>query len=110
MIWNQMDTLDQTVEQSIGGVNGIVVMPDITSITRRIRMEEIQLLCPKCQKSFRVPDCFTRGDCEGCTMDCPHCQALLIMDKGIVKDFHQKLHDEDPRWPADGKGAGYLEL
>lgn len=67
---------------------------------------------------------FTVATLAGCTTDCPVCGELLIIDAGQfagkrldVKPFavhlplfHRYLHQQDPRWPADGAGTGYIEF
>jgi len=56
---------------------------------------------------------------DGCTLDCPTCDQLLIMVSEMeARGFHQVLHErslQNPEpsgfvWPADGKGTGVIEL
>jgi hypothetical protein len=64
---------------------------------------ELTVICPGCNKGFTV-----FGDSG--TGDCPHCNLLVLIENDKIYDFHKKLHEEDPRWPADGKGTGYIEI
>lgn len=64
----------------------------------------------------------TRLDLAGCTTDCGVCGELLIIPAGqfMGQDlhavpfavhaplFHRYLNQQDPRWPADGAGTGYI--
>lgn len=66
------------------------------------------LTCPGCEKKFVVCVC----NVTSATADCPNeeCGMLLLIEDGKVYDFHKKLHERDPRWPADGKGTEYIEF
>ena len=64
---------------------------------------ELKVSCPSCKKEFKIYG-------ENGTGDCPHCNLLILMECGKIYDFHKKMHEEDSRWPADGKGTGYIEL
>ena len=44
------------------------------------------------------------------TLDCQNCGQLLYNDDGVLVDFHARIHEGCPAWPADGRGTGYLEL
>jgi len=66
--------------------------------------------CPNCTNQFKFTDETTLEQAEGCTMDCPNCSSVLIVNNGQVLDFHKFLHEKDSRWPADGKGTGFLEV
>lgn len=60
----------------------------------------------------------------GCTTDCNVCGELLIIPReqfeGQDPDaypfnvhaplFHKYLNQQDPRWPADGAGTGFVEF
>lgn len=68
----------------------------------------------------------------GATMDCPHvdkvtkerCNELLIIPREQFAGmelftipvevhaplFHKYLNQQDPSWPADGAGTGYVEF
>ncbi len=72
----------------------------------------VGLKCPKCQQAFFLPDIPTVAEVNGSTMDCPHesCQELIIVRKGVAYRFHQYMHEQDPRWPADGSGTGHVTL
>lgn len=66
----------------------------------------------------------TVGVLAGCTADCVRCGALLIIPGrqflGMRLDifpadvhmplFHRYMNQQDPRWPADGAGTGYMEF
>jgi hypothetical protein len=57
--------------------------------------------CPICQQAFAL----SRAEMpRSCTLDCPKCGGLLLYTQEQLFDF-AKLHADDPRWPADGKGA-----
>lgn len=67
---------------------------------------------------------WTAGILGGATTDCRVCDELLIIPaeqfEGQDPDsyplnvhmplFHLYLHEQDPRWPADGAGTGYAEF
>ena len=42
------------------------------------------------------------------TLDCYKCAALLLFEDRLLKDFHKEMHKEDPRWPEDGSGTGFV--
>jgi hypothetical protein len=59
----------------------------------------------------------------GCTTNCPQCGEMLIIPAGQFKighlgvprdvhmpKFHKYLHQQDPAWPEDGAGTGYVEF
>jgi len=61
---------------------------------------------------------------RNCTTDCTVCGRLLLI-KGDqwgdadpyqvphrmhCVDFHKEMHRQDPNWPADGSGTGYVEF
>lgn len=64
------------------------------------------------------------GILAGATTDCRECGELLMIPaeqfEGQDPDsypynvhmplFHLYLHQQDPRWPADGGGTGYAEF
>lgn len=64
--------------------------------------------CCNCGKSFKilVPGMSELAEFEGATLDCPHCDGLLIIVGGELRDFHQHLNASEDRWPADGAGTG----
>lgn len=70
----------------------------------------VGLKCPKCQQAFFLPDIATIAEVNGSTMDCPHCQELILVRRGTAYRFHQYMHEQDPRWPADGSGTGHVTL
>jgi hypothetical protein len=47
---------------------------------------------------------------KSATANCPVKDCLLLIQGGQVKGFHATLHQEDPSWPKDGQGTGYIEL
>ena len=66
--------------------------------------------CPECKSAFKV-SAEAIEDAIGCTTDCPECEALLVFaDDGSVQDFHKWMHEQDDRWPVDGKGTDYIEM
>jgi DNA-directed RNA polymerase subunit RPC12/RpoP len=71
------------------------------------------MICPTCNQEFHFTD---QTDAEvfakdnGATCDCPYCGMLILLEDNQSKDFHKTLHQEDARWPADGKNTGYLEI
>ena len=66
--------------------------------------------CPKCFKFFHFDEDVILSEIEGCTCDCPHCEAVLIIKNTYALDFHAYIHSKDPRWPVDGFGTGVLEF
>lgn len=62
--------------------------------------------CPICGAGFKV----TEELVASFTCDCPSCGGLLLVEDSVVYDFHRKMHEENPSWPADGEGAGYIEV
>jgi hypothetical protein len=68
--------------------------------------------CPKCQQAFFLPDLKSVSDADNSTMNCAHeqCRELILVRKGTAYRFHQYMHEQDPRWPADGSGTGYVTL
>lgn len=78
-----------------------------------------------CGHSWKRPrPWWTRQDLGGATTDCVVCDELLIIPReqfegqdptGFPAEvhaplFHKHLNQQDPRWPADGKGTGYVEF
>ena len=66
--------------------------------------------CPKCKQYFDFFGEDILCEFEGCTADCPHCEALLIIKNTYPVDFHAYVHSKDSRWPVDGFGTGVLEF
>ena len=66
--------------------------------------------CPNCKEWFHFDDDEIISELEGCTADCPHCEALLIIKNTYCINFHQYMHSQDGRWPVDGKGTGFIEF
>lgn len=50
----------------------------------------------------------------GATFDCRDCGTLCILvanpDGVWGRKFHQFMHEQDSRWPADGKGTGHVDF
>lgn len=63
--------------------------------------------CPQCSQLFDI-EIDSIAEAESCTLDCPHCNILLLCKGGELKPFHQTLHEQDPRWPADGGNTGFI--
>lgn len=63
-------------------------------------------VCPVCEQVFF----FDGAVVSNCTSNCSHCGALLLIDDNVVYPFHEKLHKDDPRWPADGTGTGFITI
>lgn len=75
-------------------------------------------------KTNVVTDCghmfktgYTAEFMAGKTIDCKVCTALLIFPKETTigstvrgRDLNQYLHEQDPRWPADGRNAFFAEF
>lgn len=67
---------------------------------------------------------WTRSELSRCTTDCAVCGELLIIPakqfEGKDPDafpaevhmplFHRWMSQQDPMWPADGSGTGYVEF
>lgn len=68
--------------------------------------------CPKCQQAFFLPDVKSVSEVDNCSLSCSHenCRELILVRKGIAYSFHQYLHEQDPRWPANGSGTGHVTL
>lgn len=66
--------------------------------------------CPNCKLTFDFDDDDLLIELEGCTCDCPHCGSLLIIKHTHCLDFHQYIHSQDNRWPANGQGTGFIEI
>ncbi len=69
-------------------------------------LESRTIECPKCKKTStvkaeKIPTSFTAN--------CSHCGELLLVG-GLVKLFHQAINEENPEWPADGAGTGFVEI
>jgi len=69
----------------------------------------IELKCPDCGFHSRLHTPLS-GLSESFTADCLECNATLLVEGGLVYLLHEKLHEECPEWPKDGKGTGYIEL
>ena len=67
--------------------------------------------CIACEKKFGIG---FEGDVVGATANCPSCGKVLIFvdQDGItgVEDFHKWMNKQNPKWPADGKGAESITL
>ena len=67
------------------------------------------LECPSCEEDIDFGS-HSLERIEGCTVDCPNCETLLIIEEGHALDFHEHLHSQDERWPIDGKGTACLAI
>ncbi len=76
----------------------------------------VEFTCCSCKETFKCLAIDEPEEAEGATMDCPHCEKLLIYKDGEIKDFHKWLHNQTVEdgdgfvWPEDGKGTGYIDL
>lgn len=74
----------------------------------------VEFTCCSCEKNFKIDAVDTIEQAEGATMDCPHCDKLLLVRDGKIKDFHKTIHEDCKsqgiHWPEDGKGTGYFEI
>jgi len=70
-----------------------------------------KFVCPVCKKEGTI-GVTNLKEYPGASLDCPNCQALLIVDPDdtSIKEFHGWLHSQEPKWPADGKNTGYMEF
>ena len=44
------------------------------------------------------------------TIDCETCGTELIFVKMELRRMHEYLHEQDSRWPKDGRGTAYIEI
>jgi hypothetical protein len=66
--------------------------------------------CISCKEDFFFNETSeTFNEVNDVSTDCPHCKALLLIRSNRVWSFHNKLHEENPKWPKDGKGTDFLE-
>ena len=66
--------------------------------------------CTSCEKDFFFHEGkLTFNEINEISTDCPHCDTLLLIRKNRVWPFHNKLHEENPKWPKDGQGTDFLE-
>jgi ribosomal protein S27E len=75
--------------------------------------EKFTVKCPACEQSYEVS--VRLQDHVGATVDCKLCGELLLIHEGTglgarLTKFHEHLHERDGRWPADGKGTGFVEV
>lgn len=70
----------------------------------------ISSICPSCATNIikLTPEIMAAHD--GATLDCPNCEALLIIKGDSLKEFHSYIHSQDQRWPEDGHGTCYAEI
>lgn len=66
--------------------------------------------CPSCATHIEklTPEILSEKD--GATCDCPYCDTLLIIKEGRLQEFHPWLHEQDSRWPKDGKDTDYIAV
>ena len=81
--------------------------------------QRTKITCGVCEENWERPYPLPPNYLDSCTLDCPHCSALLILTSLIklgvwdlwgTKSFHTYMHEQDPRWPADGANTGYMEF
>ena len=78
--------------------------------------ESLSFQCPCCYKGivFNNEENKTTQELaasvEGATLDCNHCNALLIIKQQNVYPFHEWMHAKNPEWPADGKDTDSITL
>lgn len=79
--------------------------------------------CGHSWEGRRTPG-LTVADLAGCTSNCRACGELVIIPgkqfNGLRSDtvpanvhmplFHRYMHAQDPSWPVDGAGTGYVEF
>jgi hypothetical protein len=68
------------------------------------------MICPTCAFNIvKLTEEVAKGN-EGATLDCPHCDALLIIKDQHLQEFHTYMNKEtNGEWPSDGKNTGYIE-
>jgi hypothetical protein len=66
-----------------------------------------RFVCPACKKPF----CLETHGLESCTLQCPTCKTLLLLQAGdIVVEFHKFMATQVEGWPTDGVGIDHLEI
>lgn len=72
----------------------------------------IHIPCPFCGKT-----CIRRGtaqDIVGATLDCEHCNVLLVIKewRGTISvfSFHEWMNSLNASWPTDGNGTGFIDI
>lgn len=69
----------------------------------------VEARCIKCNHLFGYDE--NQVLSIGISCDCPNCDAaLMVYPNQVVRDFHEVLHESDPRWPKDGKGTNVVDL
>jgi len=58
--------------------------------------------CPVCDQEFEI---LVKDIPSTASLNCGKCGASLIIEEGVVYPFHEKLHEKDCRWPADGNNT-----
>ena len=66
--------------------------------------------CPSCGQEFGIPSIESLAEAERATLDCPHCETILIVKQGVLRDFHKYMHERNPEWPADGRNTGVISM
>jgi hypothetical protein len=67
-------------------------------------------MCPVCDYEFSEEITNLIKQENYCTTDCIGCSALLLIKDGKLYDFHKYLHEQDARWPKDGKDIGFIQI
>lgn len=67
-------------------------------------------ICPCCANNIVKLTPEVLKEHEGATLDCPFCDALLIIKDNRVIEFHEHMNKEtNGQWPKDEK-TGFVEL
>lgn len=69
----------------------------------------VSIKCPCCDQISFFDKSMRTDDIYG-TTDCGHCNALLLIEDGIVYEFNERMNAEDSRWPKNGTNTGYIEV
>jgi hypothetical protein len=67
----------------------------------------LEVQCPRCKGHLFWDDI---DHLHSATADCPRCNLLLLIKDDVAFDFHGRMHEDIPAWPADGKGTAYTVL
>lgn len=79
-----------------------------------LQIDTVQTDCDPTH-SFPIPAHWPRP-AQGCTANCPTCDDLLFLieveDLGYIRGrrFHEYMHEQDSRWPADGNNTGEIKF
>jgi DNA-directed RNA polymerase subunit RPC12/RpoP len=70
----------------------------------------MQFICTECNKSFYTDINNNELMNISATLNCPHCDALLLLEKGNIYNFHKVMHEQIPEWPEDGNGTNFIAI